>query len=696
MNRAKLSWPAVGFGAQASLALVGAFLLLASVLACDAAAADPRKPLLMEGKKTLYQRVLTRPGAKAVAEPGAEAAAGADAIAPFSVFYVYGRERKPGQRAMVEIGPTANGKTIGWIDAAHTIDWKQALTLAFSNSAGRKPVIMFRERNDLLQIVEAPDPWKGAEPLYQAIDSGKLPDNFPVVSMEPKEYIDIKKQFYLLPILDHREVLAQGKFPGRVLKIASVTLSEKEVPTANPPPLPLPPIQQTESNAKALTGYRAAVVFLVDTTISMQPYIERTRQMLRAIYGKIEAAGLLGEISFGLVAYRNNTTAVPGLEYLTRVYVDPNRKLGGADFLSQIAGVTEAKVSSGRQAAEDGFAGINDSLSQIDWSRFDGRYLVMITDASSVEGDHPLSTTRFYSSGMQALLRNKGVALYVLHLMTKESVRDHRIAAQQYANLADFDGKASLYFPIEAGAVDRFGLAVDKLTNVLVDQVANAKKGIAADGSGGKAPLPPPAANEPADSAAQIERKAALVGYAMQLAYLGRTQATKAPPVFEAWLTDKDLERPAAQTMEVRVLMTRDQLSDLHQVLKSIIDTAQRAQNAPKDFFDDLVSVAAALRRAPTDAVQATRAGSGQANLAELGRVGEYLEGLPYKSGVLELNAERFLAWAMGEQQAFLGRLEEKIKVYEQFHANTDQWISFDGGPLTGDSVYPVPLSELP
>jgi hypothetical protein len=325
----------------------------------------------------------------------------------------------------------------------------------------------------------------------------------------------------------------------------------------------------------------------------------------------------------------------------------------------------------------------------------------MVTDASAVEGDHPLSTTRMSSPEVQNLLKTKGVALHVMHMLTKEGVRDHRTAVQQYGSLADFQGKISLYFPIETGAVDRFGNAVDKLTNVLVDQVANAKKGVTADGSAGKSPptpccAQPPPANEAPDSAAQIERKAALVGYAMQLAYLGRQQATKAPPVFEAWLTDKDLQQPAAQTMEVQVLLTRDQLSDLHQVLKAITGAALAAQVSPSDFFKELVSAAVALRRSPTDAAQSTRTGGGARNLADLGLVGEYLDGLPYKSGVLELTEERYLAWSIGEQQAFVNRLESKMRLYEKFHANIDNWISFDGGPLTGDSVYPVPLSALP
>ena len=47
-----------------SLSLVGLGLTV------DVAAQSARVPLLMEGKRTLYQRVLTRPGAVLAASPG--------------------------------------------------------------------------------------------------------------------------------------------------------------------------------------------------------------------------------------------------------------------------------------------------------------------------------------------------------------------------------------------------------------------------------------------------------------------------------------------------------------------------------------------------------------------------------------------------------------------------------------------------
>ena len=49
----------------------------------------PAKPLLLPGKTTLYQRVLTRPGAMLVAKPGTT---GGQPVPPLSIFYVYGRD----------------------------------------------------------------------------------------------------------------------------------------------------------------------------------------------------------------------------------------------------------------------------------------------------------------------------------------------------------------------------------------------------------------------------------------------------------------------------------------------------------------------------------------------------------------------------------------------------------------------------
>ena len=50
---------------------------------------------------------------------------------------------------------------------------------------------------------------------------------------------------------------------------------------------------------------------------------------------------------------------------------------------------------------------------------------------------------------------------------------------------------------------------------------------------------------------------AALVGNAMKLAYLGERIGAKAPPVFQAWISDRDPIKQTVPTTDVRVLLTK-------------------------------------------------------------------------------------------------------------------------------------------
>ena len=41
-------------------------------------------------------------------------------------------------------------------------------------------------------------------------------------------------------------------------------------------------------NTNEVTGFKAAVVFVIDSTISMDPYINRTREAVKKLYEKVE------------------------------------------------------------------------------------------------------------------------------------------------------------------------------------------------------------------------------------------------------------------------------------------------------------------------------------------------------------------------------------------------------------------------
>ena len=173
----------------------------------------------------------------------------------------------------------------------------------------------------------------------------------------------------------------------------------------------------------------------------------------------------------------------------------------------------------------------------------------------------------------------------------------------------------------------------------------------------------------------------------MRLAYLGRIQGTRAPDVFRAWASDRDTRDPTLAALDVRVLLTKNQLSDLAGALKTILDKGEQSRLSPQDFFGQLRSAAAATARDPS---QVRNIG----NLGDL--LGEYLQDLPYRSQILGLGEAEWLAMGPSAQRELLDTIEAKLRLYAEFDASPNLWVSFGRGQAAGDSYYPVPLEALP
>src|SRR3546814_18850080 len=67
----------------------------------------------------------------------------------------------------------------------------------------------------------------------------------------------------------------------------------------------------------------------------------------------------------------------------------------------------------------------------------------------------------------------------------------------------------------------------------------------------------------------------------MRRAWLGKVEGTEAPAMFEAWASDRDFARPDVTAFSVRVLLTKNQLSDLQAPLRRIVEAGERAQIQP-------------------------------------------------------------------------------------------------------------------
>lgn len=615
------------------------------------------RPLLMPGKKTLFQRVLSKPGAQVSGQPGV-APSGA-ALPAFSVLYVYQRKAVAGGN-WLEVGAASDGQRDGWLPAEQVSDWKQSLVLKFTERSGRSPVMFLREQSSLERFLA--DTAQARAALHKAQNEGNVDPQ--IVALEPVASAIPQDQFYLLPIFQARESFDANGQPVQLLNVASIDPGNT-------------PQGKVEGVAKAGSdAFRTAIVLVVDTSVSMQPYIDRVRQVVQALHRQIADRGDLDSVSFGLVGFRSNVEKTPGLEYVAQTLVSLEEGRDPQRFL-ELAGQVKAAQVSSHAFNEDAFAGVMEAVEGMDWSPYAGRLILLVTDAGALRKNDPLGRTQMNEAEVREAALSKQIKIYALHLRTEAGRKNHGFAEQQYRSLtADANPQiGDLYIPVAGGDVARFGDTVAEIGSVFADRVHQARNN----------PLPSLPSLQGTPSVAS---KATAIGYAMQMDFLGRQSAVRAPQLITAWTSDHDLTNPSLPAFQVCVLLTKLQLNDLQQSLKLIVDAARRTQTSPKDFFQEIASASAHMSRDPTRLMQG-------GNLVEGGILGEYLDGLPYRSKSLTMTQDLWLSLSVAEQQDFIDELESKIRLYETFHNDIANWVRF-GEAQPGDALYRVPLATLP
>lgn len=625
------------------------------------AATDDQRPLLMPGKKTLFQRVLTKPGARLADSPGGQAG---EPLPAFSVLYVYQRKDVDGQ-SWVQVGAASDGQREGWLAAEQTSDWKQSLVLKFTERSGRAPVMFMRQPDDVQQLLD--DSNRARAQLLQAQnDPAQAPE---VLALEPTANAVPQDQFYLMPIFDYRESFDADGQPAQLLNVASIDPgagASGEATNAS----------QTPATGAADNNFRTGIVLVVDTSVSMQPYIDRVRQVVSELQAQLADRGELDSVSFGLVGFRNSIKRTPGLEYLSKTLVTLDEGRDPARFLKAAAQVKATTVSS-QSFNEDAFAGVMQAVEGMDWSGYGGRIVLLVTDAGALRKSDPQSSTQMNEAEVRQAALSKQIKIYALHLRTPAGIKNHGSAEQQYRVLtADSNPRiGDLYVGVPGGEVNAFGERVREIGSTFADLVHQVRS---------QQPQPVPMLGAGSSLAAKTQA----VGYAMHMDFLGRRSASQAPQLVSAWTADRDLTNPALPTLQVCVMLTKLQLNDLQQSLKLIVDAARKTRSSPGDFFNEIASASAYMSRDPS-------ALSKGANLAQGGVLGEYLEGLPYRSKSLSMTQDLWLSLSVAEQEDFIDELESKIRLYETFHNDMANWVRF-GKAEPGDALYRVPLSTLP
>lgn len=649
------------------LAILLVTISLLAGLPAPALARDPQKL----DNSSLDRRVLSRPGALLRRAPGE----GSEALRKppvFSTYYVFDN-RTEGGADWLEVGGARDGAATAWIRTDQTLPWKHTIVLAFANAEGRIPVLFFEDREALQRLLQDEMVSNRAELLAQAIRGGESVPGSGVIAAEPAEMVPLTQQFYLLPVLEADQVKVNNRL-RRIVRIASINQEAAASAAAAAAPAP----------------FRVGVVFVIDTSISMDPYIARTKEAIARILKGLSGEDERQRISFGMVGFRGNAEAVPALEYTSKVFYPLKPEFDERAFFKALDGMRAATVSS-RDFDEDGLSGLIAATEMPGWADFDGRYVIYVSDAGMLVGRDQGSLAGTTPELLAGRLRHdRGIAVFSMFLKTRAGRAYHEDALRQLAEISRVENvEQPLVYEIADGSVAEFGSRVDALTAALLSQVR--------DMAAARAPAPDACAADPQSVACAASE----VGQAMRLAWLGRQNQARAPDVYEAWAADRSLDDFSRWAMNARVLLTRNQLNDLYVTLQALVEAFQSPETRPETFFSVLKTTLAHAMRDPSrlPALDPSQRGN-RAQIEEFDDLGdllgEYFRGLPYDSDLADITQEVWNGMGPPGHAEVMENVKAKLAMYELYYADSANWIAITDGGGEGEKVYPVPLEMMP
>ncbi|HEV7402961.1 MAG TPA: hypothetical protein VGO11_08550, partial [Chthoniobacteraceae bacterium] len=540
-------------------------------------------------------------------------ASGRDVTAKwFEILYIW--ERKPGfdgkgqpleflyvadQEAPARSGEFGSRRK-GWIPSTSAAPWKTQLVMRFTHPGGRKPCVFFSDAARLRSLTEAAEDARRqqAGDLFRALGGSpvRLPDG--VTGVEPEFGVDWTEGLYVLPILSFEKQPQANALGFRPTIFQTVCLTRGGA-TAGSPGSPPP-------GAKS-AAVDLDVVFVMDLTRSMEPFIKPTRDSLvRLTSGLLGKAGAEARrLRFGLWGYRDGfwdtrdqqsgqplrearTRDIPGIGFVTKNFTTSLQD--GATFLTTLAGVHQTEVDS-IDYMEDVLAGVADAIQKTPWRPNAGRIVVLVGDAPGREigqtdtlfvdthphyrGKEGTELPMGTRSGMNiSTLRQQATENHVfiasIYLGDPKYSQYQKMGQDQFRALAVNPGGGTNFSAVDARTTADYTTVVNGFVAALGEQLF-------------------PQARTSVIGTAGPSADSAGVGGDMARglfeAVVRDSRRAGCNLSVEGWAWDRDLLDSAQRPVEPCVLVSRAELNNLYETLKAHVFHMKNGKVGANDFL---------------------------------------------------------------------------------------------------------------
>lgn len=637
----------------------------------------PKVTKVTQGKKVevdtrtaVEKQVLARP--KSVLFKDAKGETKADRKPKnFERLFVFGKEN-----GLLNVGDTRTAP-MGWMKEEDTVDWPHSIVVEYGSPENRYPVLYFKNEQDLADVVDSGEQrrdkvMKFYEEVEQATGEGRtLPEDFPIICMEPGQ---ISRNLSLNPVLESKFVEMDGK-QARMLRVTAAGIDRGATTFDNPDYVKQ--LQQNREVARktgldALKGIDLDIVFVVDMTGSMQPWVDGLFAAISDLAKSVELnPKVSGRVRLGLWGYQDNP-GFTGIQYLTKCYTPT--LLDAKDFSSVLDNVQVNKKTPDKYP-EDVFAGVNDAIRETQW-RSKNRFVMIIGDAPGHTTKKQGGMSDIDAAQIRQIATDAGVKMVSLAIKDSSNpdyVQYHETLESQFKILASNGNRAPAYMSV----TDSENSAFRDLLSQLVGELAEQKT------------LTQPLTTEKRDSTEKRDPALEIANSLLESAKVQVVSETLdaegksvTPRDINGWVVDRDLLSPEITSLEPKLLVTRTELNKLLITTEELIRKAEGAKIVGGDFFEAVLK-----------AVAGSASNNRTENLKD--RLPEFIKGLPYKSEFMEKSRDWWASASQQDQDRFIVEMKAKLSYYRMVNENPVLWRPLSREAASGDHVAAIPLGQL-
>jgi len=583
-------------------------------------------------EQAIPRYVLAGPGATMFEKPSATSTKVEANLGVFEAFRVSG-SRQQGDVRWFRV-EQEGGASPGWLQEKDVLRWDHRLVARYANRQNRGSVVFFKDSQALTDLGKMDPATRNSKvgewrKELTARDGRKPePDAGPVqaIGIEPEVTPDQKAKPYMMPILNKLE---------KGISLANQEADAFEIASCGGEDIGKTPSKPGPGDVKA------DIVFVMDTTGSMQPYLDSLLNVAREATAALNMTngGSADRFKFGFMGYQDDPKK-PGIQYLTKNFT-PDDLQDLASFSTTLSGIRANRITPD-EYPEEVLAGMADAIDKMKWRK--GPEVIKLIIQC---GDAPplASLCGLSADGVRSLADESGIKIISLHVLDPEYKRFHAEGRRAFTALATNPGGGlPAYFGVPGGDMKGFESKARSAMLMAINQV----KELA-----GETPVP----NADPDQEVVAIMKDLMEGAVID--YRGRKEPGSVARLQRAWTLGRDPTGRHLQALEPCVVLNKTELDNLFRTLKDLSDNVE---NGDVDLAAMRDKVAAAIIQVFRDPKTVSK------------DLEADLKSLPIHSNVMSINNEMWVAMTPLQRMEKLSLWNSYINYYQSIYNGTNYW----------------------